>query len=272
LPNASGSSASSAALCAKKTSRRSTAFGRDKLLRAKELAEARGYRMLHALTDSLWLKREAMNEADLLALCEEITQATEVEMSLEGIYRWIIFLPSKVNEDRPVACRYYGMLDTGKLKLRGLACRRSDTPPFIKEVQRELLAMVARAATLAERSRMVEQAREHLRQRIAELERGAVDPARLLVKRTLTKALDAYTVATRTALAARQLAAAGVQVYPGERLRFVVTEAKARDTSRRVHAEGIEPLASYDVNEYVKLLNDAADEVFAPRAVDDWRE
>lgn len=248
-----------------------TAFGRDKLLRAKALAEARGYRVLHALTDSLWLKREAMNEAELLALCEEITQATQVEMSLEGIYRWIIFLPSKVRDERPVACRYYGVFDSGKLKLRGLACRRADTAPFIKEVQRELLAIVAGAATLAERPRLIAQARVLLQQRVGELERGELDPARLLVKRTLTKALDSYTVETRTALATRQLVAAGVSVHPGERVRFLIAEAKAKDRSRRVHAEGIEPLPAYDAGEYIKLLNDAADEVFAPHAASKGR-
>jgi DNA polymerase-2 len=238
-----------------------TAFGRDKLLRAKELAEARGYRMLHALTDSLWLKREEVNEADLLALCDEITQATQVEMSLEGIYKWIVFLPSKVNDARPVACRYYGVFADGKLKLRGLACRRSDTPPFIKEVQWELLAIIAKAVTLAEWLRMIEQAKVILQQRIGELERGEIDPARLLLKRTLTKELDAYTVETRTALAARQLEGAGVKVHPGERVRYVVKEAKAKDKSRRVHAEGIEPLPDYDAAEYVKLLLAAAVEI-----------
>jgi hypothetical protein len=55
-------------------------------MRAKEIAEVCRYRMLQALTDSLWLKREDLNKVDLLALCDEITRTTQVEMSLEGIY------------------------------------------------------------------------------------------------------------------------------------------------------------------------------------------
>jgi DNA polymerase II len=33
-----------------------TAFGREKLLQAKEICEARGYELLHALADSVWIR------------------------------------------------------------------------------------------------------------------------------------------------------------------------------------------------------------------------
>jgi DNA polymerase-2 len=158
-----------------------TAYGREKLLRAKEIAEAAGFRVLHALIDSLWLKREGATEAEVLELCDEITKATQIEMSLEGIYNWVVFLPSKANVERPVACRYYGVFSDGRLKLRGLACRRSDTPEFIKEVQWEMLAIVSRAKTLEDRVRLVEEAEFVLQSRIREIERGEVDPKKHLL-------------------------------------------------------------------------------------------
>lgn len=74
---------------------------------------------------------------------------------------------------------------------------------------------------------------------------------------------NCHTVETRTALAARQLTVAGVNVYPGQPVHFVVTDAKAGGRSRRVQAEAVEALSAYDVGEYVKLLNDAADEVLS---------
>ena len=42
-----------------------TAFGRDKLLIAKECAEARGYQVLHGLTDSLWFQGDRLTEGTL---------------------------------------------------------------------------------------------------------------------------------------------------------------------------------------------------------------
>jgi DNA polymerase-2 len=238
-----------------------TAYGREKLLRAKEIAEGAGYRVLHALTDSLWIKREGMTQGDVLALCDEITRATGIDMSLEGIYNWIIFLPSKQNRERSVACRYYGVLSDGRLKLRGLACRRSDTPQFIKEVQREMLTIVAKAKSLGDRASLIKDAEAILRRRISELEQGKVDRQKLLIKRTLTKEVDKYTVETRTALAARQLARAKIDVHPGESISFLITDGRAKDKSSRVKAEETAEESTYDSDEYIRLLKKAADEV-----------
>jgi hypothetical protein len=40
--------------------------------------------------------------------------------NLEGIYHWIIFLPSKVHSDRPVPNRYFGIFQDGSLKDKGV--------------------------------------------------------------------------------------------------------------------------------------------------------
>jgi len=47
---------------------------------------------------------------------------------VEGIYNWIVFLPSKVSPKAPVANRYFGRFLNGTIKVRGLEVRRSDTP------------------------------------------------------------------------------------------------------------------------------------------------
>lgn len=241
-----------------------TAFGRETLLRAKEIAEARGYEMLHGLTDSLWLKGASLDAAALRALCAEITQATGIEMSLEGLYRWIIFLPSKVNPNRPVPARYYGVFQNGELKARGLAYRRHDTPPFIKAVQQELLDIVATAHTLAELRDKQAVAAAILAERITALERGEVPLAALVITQTLSSAPQDYAVATRTALAAQQLIDEGIPVHPGESVGYVITNAKARDRERRVMTNQASAKAKYDVAEYVRLLRLAGEEICDP--------
>jgi DNA polymerase II len=101
-----------------------TAWGRETLLRAKEIAEDAGFETLHALTDSLWIEKEGVTEEELSRLCETITRETGIEMSLEGVYRWLVFLPSKVKSTRPVAARFYGAFAGGGMKIRGPASRR----------------------------------------------------------------------------------------------------------------------------------------------------
>ena len=229
-----------------------------------QIAETRGYEMLHGLTDSLWLKGASLDAAALQALCAEITQATGIEMSLEGLYRWIIFLPSKVNPNRPVPARYYGVFQNGELKARGLAYRRHDTPPFIKAVQQELLDIVAAAHTLAElRDKQIEAAAV-LAERIATLERGEVPLADLLITQTLSRAPQDYAVATRTALAAQQLIDEGIPVHPGESVGYVIADAKARDCERRVATSQARAKTKYDVAEYVRLLRVAGEEICDP--------
>ena len=122
-----------------------TAFGREKLLQAKELCEEEGFELLHAITDSLWIRKKNLMEEEVLELCGKISQATGITMSLEGIYRWMTFLPSKGNPESPVANRYFGLFENGKMKARGLAFRRGDMPPFIQEAQIRMLEILAEA-------------------------------------------------------------------------------------------------------------------------------
>ncbi len=80
---------------------------------------------------------------ELTTLCDRITAATGVTMALEGIYRWLVFLPSTQQEGRPVPNRYFGVFTDGTLRYRGLMCRRRDTPPLVRRAQEAVLARLS---------------------------------------------------------------------------------------------------------------------------------
>ncbi len=238
-----------------------TAWGREILLQAKELAESYGYEVLHALTDSLWVRKRGLNESDVKLLCDRITMATKIEMSLEGVYRWLEFLPSKSNPTRPVPHRYFGLFTHSEMKVRGLACRRSDTPEFIKAAQQELLALLTQAHTLTARQHIQPQLDALVQTYLTQLERGELGAKQLAVQQVLTREPEEYAVSTRAALAAEQYRAAGVPVHPGERLSYVLKDAKAKDKADRVAVAASETPLVYDVVEYIRLLKAAAAEV-----------
>ncbi|MGE0128978.1 MAG: DNA polymerase domain-containing protein [Blastocatellales bacterium] len=238
-----------------------TAWGRETLLRAKEIAEEAGFAMLHALTDSLWLKKSGATEEELLRLCETITRETGIEMSLEGVYRWIVFTPSKVKSTRPVAARFYGVFTNGAMKVRGLACRRRDTPLFIKATQEEMLAVLAKAQTLKELGQLRQEAAKILESRIAELESGNVDPRLLLVEQVLSRDVEEYAVETRASVAARELIAEGINVHPGEKIGYVITDATAKSSAKRVSTGRSSGEVKFDQKEYLKRLKAAAAEI-----------
>ena len=89
------------------------AFGREKLLQAKEICEEEGFELLHALTASLWIRKKGLREEELPDLCRKISEETGVTMNLEGVYYWMTFLPSKGKPESPVANRYLGLFKNG---------------------------------------------------------------------------------------------------------------------------------------------------------------
>ncbi len=238
-----------------------TAWGRETLLHAKEIAEDAGYEMLHALTDSLWIRKEGLTEEELLRLCENITSETGIEMSLEGVYHWLVFASSKVRSTRPVAARFYGVFTNGALKVRGLACRRRDTPQFIREAQEEMLDVLSKARNIEELHLREQDARSVYEARLAALESGQVDPRLLIIEQVLSRDVDEYDVETRAALAARELIEDGVNVHPGEKIGYVITNAKAKIKSERVTTSNRNGAVNYDRQEYANRLKAAAREI-----------
>jgi DNA polymerase II len=247
-----------------------TAFGREQLLQAKEICEAHGYELLHALTDSVWIRQPGLTEEELLALCREITAATDVTMSLEGRYRWIVFLPSKVRPHLAVANRYFGVFWDGTLKARGLAYRRHDVPVFIQATQWAMLEVLAEAKNLTACAAHVPRALEVLRDTWEQLATGHIPPLQLLVAKTVGQELEAYRVENATAQALRQLRAVGIHLHPGERVRYLIRDAHSPNKEERVRAfPRLRPDDGFDVAQYQAMLVDAASELLVPFGYDE---
>ena len=195
-------------------------------------------------------------------LCAQVFRATGVKLALEGVYRWIYFMASKQDPQRPVATRYFGVFADGSLKVRGLMCRRRDTPPFVRQAQEAMLVKLAQAASAGELAALgpaMEEMAEGFRQRLRE---GGINPEELVITRVLSQPVADYKVDTPTALAARQLEAAGIHTQPGEKVRYVHREGRRGPKECRVAAAPfLETLEDYDTTFYLELLERALAEV-----------
>lgn len=240
-----------------------TAGGREALLQAKETAEEQGFTIIHMYVDGLWIKRpDAVEPKDFAPLLDEIAARTGLSISLDGIYRWVAFLPSRVDERISVANRYFGVFEDGSLKVRGIECRRRDTPAFIADVQMELLECLAEAKRAADLPAQIPKAMRVLRRRLAELRAGQVAAARLLIGQRLTRKPEEYRDPSAGARAALQLIAAGREAVPGQRIRFIwlrgMPDVHAWDLPEPV------PVKRIDLARYRVLLLRAAATVFQP--------
>ncbi|MGQ9922198.1 MAG: DNA polymerase domain-containing protein, partial [Desulfobacca sp.] len=167
-------------------------------------------------------------------------------------------------EGRPVPNRYFGVFRDGTFKYRGLMCRRRDTPPWVRQAQEALLSRMAEVrdwqdglARWPEWQEVVEEFRRQLAQ-------GWVRPADLVITRVLSRPLSEFRVQTHTALAARQLEAAGIRLVPGEKIRYVVRDRQGPPEGRVLAAPFCETLDRYDQEYYLELLAKAAAEVLWP--------
>jgi DNA polymerase-2 len=250
-----------------------TAYSREMLLRAKEIAESKGFRLVHAIVDAIWVYRSGITEAQALGLADAIGRETGITMALEGIYRWLIFPPSRIHGSLAVANRYAGLFRSGSVKARGLEFRRHDTPPFIAQTQETLLEILAKARSPAELHDRLPEALELLGARAMELIEGRVPLPALAITRQISRRPEEYTRACDTAIAAQSLLARGVRLSPGESVQMIITASKDPDPASRIRPLAMTGSAptSYDREKYLDLLIRAAGTLLGPLGYDEDR-
>jgi DNA polymerase-2 len=235
------------------------ALAREKLLVAMETAERAGYRVLHALVDSLYIQRAGATRADYARMVQEIEQQTGLPMALEAVYRYVVFLPSKQHAEVPVPNRFFCVPEDGsEIKIRGLECRRHDTAPIVARMQREALAVVAEAHDYESYCRKLEEAREVLNRYLERVENGTAPIEELVIRRRMTRPPEAYKQSSATAIAAWQLDRSGVHLRPGEMIEYIITDADSSCADDRYRALTMwEGWRGYDVAEYQRALREA---------------
>jgi len=238
-----------------------TAFGREALLRAKEVAEDSGYEVLHAIVDCIWVRRPGARESDFLELAEAIEAATDIRVSIEGVYRWLAFLPSTADSRRGVAQRYMGVFADGETKARGIEGRRSDCPPFVRDMQSELLAELAKAVGPAEAMAVAAGLSGRVAEAVAQVRSGRLRAPDLVIWGRLSKKPEEYSRATPLAVASGQLVARGGTLEAGERVGYVFGDE--RPWAVQILPDG----CPYDTEKYAELTLVAARSVLGPFGV-----
>lgn len=250
-------------------------LGRDSMTKAREIAQQDGFRMLHELTDCAFLQKKGATRADVLRLCRRITKEVRVPLEVEGIYRWLVLLPSKTHSTTsPVGVpnRYYGKFEDGKLKTRGIELRRHSTAPFLYDVQDRMLGVLCEAEDAAGFLERIPRALRIAKQAARRLLAHDVDPKELGLTIQATRSVEEYTVDTGAKAALRQLRDAGTETRPGQYVQYVVTrtegpgDARARPVAllgRTSTWQGDVP-DMYHADAYLRLLARQTESLFAP--------
>jgi len=231
------------------------AVARDVLLTAKEAIEARGWRVLHGIVDSLWIQRADADADPVAAVTDAVTERTGIALEDEGAFDWLCLVPRRERAGGALT-RYFGRRADGEFKVRGIECRQRSTPPFVADAQRDLLHAL-------DDGRDPDAVCDRLATHRARLRAGDLDPEDLVVTRRVSKPADAYQRETPAVGALRRAADRGVEKHPGESVRYVVVATEG-DPERQVRLPYEDDADDYSVAHYDRLLCRAATSVVSP--------
>jgi DNA polymerase, archaea type len=235
------------------------AFSREAFLKAARMAESRGFTVIHGIVDSLWLKKENASHHDCEDFCRDVSETVEVPLHFEGRYKWIVFLPSKMHPNIGVLNRYYGVMEDGKVKIRGIEIRRGDTPRFIYDAQMDMIKALSSASNIKEFYAKIPNALNVVKEYRRRLLCGEVPVWDLVVTKRMSKSPSEYNQHVSQVIAAEQLYNEGGEVHAGNSIRFIYTDSQNKRFERRVKAEAlIEKGTRPDVKKYLLLLYESA--------------
>jgi DNA polymerase-2 len=246
------------------------AFDRQILIRTMRIAERNGFKVLHAIVDSIWIqKRNAQNHAnqdDYNILKKEIEKETGFDISYEGIYKWVAFVPSRSSDIVGVPNRYFGVFEDGTLKLRGIEARRHDTPIFISNYQQLILNMIAEAETINDVKMMFPEIQHMLQKHLMLLKQRKVPLNELVFIKRTSKSYDEYegrNTVENNALS--NLSEEGKPLRAGEILKYIITDYYRKGSKNRsVPIELVNSQTKYDVKRYCEILEEVTNTVTEP--------
>jgi DNA polymerase-2 len=231
------------------------AYGKESFLKATHIAENQGFEVIHGIVDSLWLKKKNATIEEYQNLCKIITKEIGIPINFEGRYKWIVFLPSKMHPNVSVLNRYFGVMETGKVKVRGIEVRRSDTPKFVYDAQMEMINILSSANNLQEFTLKIPEVLGAVKLYRQKLINGEIPVSDLIVTKHLSKNPKNYKQQVSQLIAAQQLKKEGVEIQAGNNVTFVFTDSKNKHYHRRVIAEQlIEKGVNADLKKYLLLL------------------
>ncbi|MFA6470302.1 MAG: DNA polymerase domain-containing protein [Bacteroidota bacterium] len=241
------------------------AFARDRLLRAKEVAEQEGFELIHAIVDCVWLKKPGATHEEYQLLAQKIEQETGIKISVEGIYKWILFPISKMDEEIPTATRYVGVYDTDEFKVRGIEVRRKDVPKYVQRAQEAMLDVLKAARDVAGVKALVPEVLETAKSFITALNEGNVSPFELVIRRRISKDPYEYENKSINAIVSQTLAEAGVHLMAGESVQYIITDSTGKKDPMKAKPLALYALDDgYDAEKYAEMVLEAAETLLEP--------
>lgn len=189
-----------------------TAVGRHTIMESIKRCSEAGIEVLYGDTDSLFIKDPTDEQIRLVM--DQAKKFHGVDLEVDKVYRYCVLSNRKKN--------YFGVTKSGKVDVKGLTGKKSNTPPFVKHLFGDIATILSQIRTLEE----FEKAKFSISEKISEysqrLEDRKIPVSDLAFTTVLSKAPSEYTkVIPQHIRAARQLGP--VNLAKGDRISYVKT-------------------------------------------------
>ncbi|MBD3309968.1 hypothetical protein GF351_01980 [Candidatus Woesearchaeota archaeon] len=196
------------------------ALARETLLKVIMLAEKKGFEVVHAIVDSLFIRKKGITDDEVKDFCTEVEMLTGIPITSEGIFRWIVFLPSVVDPHRALPSTYYGVFRHKEIKARGIEVRQRSAPMAVKFFQNRIIEMMGECDTEQEIKDRVPEFFRYLRELIRNIKHMKKEYLILPVRITKTE----YKHNTPQKTIVERLKQKGVRLNPGELVEYIFQE------------------------------------------------
>jgi DNA polymerase elongation subunit (family B) len=241
-------------------------YSRKILVKAKNFVQKKGFEVIYADSDSLFVKKKGATKEEYEKLRKDISQHAKIPITLDHHYKYLLLLPLESDPSGSMKAqkRYFGMLTNGELLTRGIECRRHDHPPLVKNFQKNLIRTLFDAPTTSEvHNQGYKNALTYIFKIVNKLERKDVPIAELVISQILRKPLTEYAYMFPHSSAAMNLAQQGKIPRTGEVINYVYVNAKHPNPLRRIAPDEFYEVKYYDKTKYGELVLDAAETVLS---------
>ncbi len=217
-----------------------TAWGRQHITNTIDNAVKKGFQVLYADTDSVFLLYRKRD--DVISFMDEINKELpeKMELELEGFYSRGVFV-SKKGDEKGAKKKYALLGEDGRIKIRGFELVRRDWSGIARNTQLKVLEAILKEGSKEKAVRIVRETVERLRS-------GGVPLEELAIITQLNKDPKNYEIVSPELSAARKAMKNGVPLERGSVVSYVVTK-KGKSISEKAYP--VDMAKDYDPNYYV---------------------
>ena len=223
------------------------AYGRWAIEQTLRHAKESGLDVVYGDTDSLFVK----SPSDL-QIREMMTWAKDtlgIDLEVDKTFKYVAFSRRKKN--------YIGVYPEGKVEVKGLTGKKSNTPEYIKRVFYDVIDVLSKVDSEDDFEKASEEIRQMIREAYLDIKNRRVPIEQLAFRVMLNKSLDQYRDTTpQHVKAARQLRNMGREIRAGD----IITFVKTTGSSGVKPAELAKP-EDIDVDKYTEYLRSTFDQL-----------